>query len=275
MAFEADLGQRGERYRVRTAEERERAFQRAERHSRLVAMLRKGLPILALVVLASYFVSTRLSVTVGDVTASISGFDVSDGNLRMVNPTLKGADKSNGKYVLTADHADQDIKNPKVIKLHAIKAEMDNPSGGWSRMEATRGVFDSKAERLVMQDRITVATSSGITGELKHATLDMGSQTLRSHRPVVFNLPNGKVTANALTLRSSASELTFRGKVHVHLVKPPKEEDAKKTASPQPQAEPSPRPTVEAAPSAPGAAKVTTGALPQESSLPPLPPMPE
>ena len=134
----------GRRYRVRTAEERVRAFAKAERHSRVVAILRKALPVIAVAVLASYFISTRLSVTVGDVTASISGIEVNDGNLRMTNPKLEGSDKKNGKYLISADYADQDMKNPKVIKLHAIKADLTAADGGWSRMEAVRGVYQQR-----------------------------------------------------------------------------------------------------------------------------------
>ena len=57
----------------------------------------------------------------------------------------------------------------------------------------------------------TVATSTGVTGELSYATLDMATQTLRSHNPVQFDLPNGTVRANALTFRSKESILVFRG----------------------------------------------------------------
>jgi lipopolysaccharide export system protein LptC len=230
MVVDANLLNSGPRYRVRTPEERERAFVSAGRHSRMVRILRKSLPVLGLLVLAAYFVSTRLNITVGDVTASIDGMDIVDGNLRMLNPTLEGTDKKNGKYVIRADHADQDIKNPEIIKLHAIQANLSTASGGWSRMQAVRGVFNSKDERLVMQDRITVATSSGVTGELKHASLDMDTQTLRSHQPVSFDLSNGTVKANALTFRSQDHILIFRGKVAVHLVKKPKEGDG----TPQP-----------------------------------------
>ena len=56
----------GGRYRVRSEDERARAFRSAERHSRHVALLRKGLPVLAVVVLASYFITSKLSVSVGD-----------------------------------------------------------------------------------------------------------------------------------------------------------------------------------------------------------------
>lgn len=235
MAVEANLVSAGRRYRVRTPEERERAFSNAGRHSRIVHCLRKGLPILAVVVLTSYFISTRLNVTVGDVTASVDGMEVTDGNLRMLNPTVKGSDKKSGKYVVNAEYADQDVKNPKIVKLHAIKADLSSPGGGWSRMKAIRGIFDSSSERLVMQDRITVESSSGATGELEHATLDMETQTLRSHRPVSFNLTNGTVRANALTLRSSEKILIFRGKVAVHLDKQPKPGEGAPQGSSVPQ----------------------------------------
>jgi lipopolysaccharide export system protein LptC len=247
MTIETNLVPAGRRYRMRSAEDRVRAFQSAERHTRIVAILRRALPALAVLVLACYFISTRLSISVGDVTASISGIEVADGNLRMVNPKLKGADKKNGAYVIGADYADQDVKNPSIVKLHAIKAELSNPDGDWSRMEAVRGVFDSKAERLVMQEKITVATSSGVSGELKHASLDMKTQTLRSHQPVSFVLTNGNVKANAMTLESGKHTLTFRGKVLVHLIRP-QDDDAKDPARthkavPQQSANPAPEAT--------------------------------
>ena len=73
MAFEANLAGLGQRHHARLAAERERAFRRAARHSRLVRILRRVLPVIAVLVLAAYFVSTRMNVTVGDVTASIDG----------------------------------------------------------------------------------------------------------------------------------------------------------------------------------------------------------
>lgn len=233
MAIGANAVSDGRHYPVRTAEERARAFATAKRHTRLVMLLRRVLPVFAVLVLAAYFVNAQLglSVSVGDLTASIEGVEVSGGTLRMTNPKLEGSDKRNGNYVIGADYADQDIKDPKIIKLHAIRAELTSQDGGWSRMKAVRGVFDSKAERLVMQEKITIATSSGIMGELKHASLDTKTQTLRSHRPVSFNLPNGTVTASALTYRSADSTLTFRGNVRVHVVKKDesKEAEAKDT----------------------------------------------
>jgi len=236
MAYEANLVGAGRHHRVRTSEERERAFLSAARHSRQVYILRRALPVVAILMLAAYFVSTRMNVTVGDVTASIDGMEIADGALRMLNPTLKGSDKKNGDYVVKADYADQDIQSPNLIKLHAIKADVSNPSGGWAKMQAVRGKFDSKTERLIMKDRITITTSSGVTGELSYATLDMASQTLRSHNPVFFKLTNGTVRANALTLRSSENTLIFRGNVAVQFAGPEQPATAKDDAPSLPSA---------------------------------------
>lgn len=219
MTFEAQLVPSGHRYRVRTPEEDARAFRAASRHSRLVRILRKALPIMAVVIFAAYFISTRLSVTVGGVTASVNGIEVKDGNLRMLKPTLKGVDKKKGAYVISADYADQDMKNPKLVRLHNISAEVnsDSKDKDWSRVNAVRGMFNSESQRLALQDDIRVATSSGLVGKLSYATIAMDSQVIRSHSPVTFDMPNAKITSNALTLRSSESTLIFRGKVRLHI----------------------------------------------------------
>jgi lipopolysaccharide export system protein LptC len=252
--------------------ENERAFRRAESHSKHVALLRKGLPVLALVVLAGYFISSGLSVTVGDVTASISGIEVNNGALRMTNPKFQGTDKKNGAYVISADYADQDLKNPKVIRLHAIKADLSTLTGNWSRMEAVRGVFNSDADRLVMQDKITVATSSGVTGELTHASLDTTTQTLRAHQRVHFELTNGTVNANALTFNSAEHVLTFRGKVMVHIVKPQKTAEATSgDAKPKPVNAQVPQAAAQSAPDATGSTSEANGPAPDAMALPPMP----
>ena len=105
-----------------------------------------------------------------------------------------------------------------------------------------------------MQDKIDIATSSGVSGVLTHATLDTKNQVIRSHRPVSFVLPNGTIRANALTFYSAKHTLTFRGKVAVHMVRPKKEAETAK-AAPAPQDAPPPQKAEE----------------PGEVTLPPLP----
>ncbi len=239
MAYEANPASARSRHRLRTAEERTRALRNAKRHSMVVRILRKALPVIAVLVLGAYFYSTRMNVHVGGITASIDGLEVTDGALRMLNPTMKGTDKKNGDYVIKADYADQDVTNPNLVELNAIKADVTNKTNGsWSRMRAVRGKFDSKKERLILKDKITLATSAGLTGELSYATIDMKNQILRSHNPVKLDMPSGTVRANAMTLYSDKNEIVFRGNVAVHLN--PKKKTAAPTAQPAAAVAPAP-----------------------------------
>ena len=216
--YEANAAGTRERHKVRTPKERAQAMRSAKRHSTFVRVLRRLLPVLAVLVLGAYFLSTRMNVHVGGIAASIDGLEVTDGALRMLNPTMRGTDKKNGDYVIKADYADQDVEKPNIVKLSAIKADVANKSSGsWSRMRAVRGKFDSKKERLILKDEITLATSAGLTGELSYATIDMKRQILRSHNPVALDLPAGTVRANAMTLYSETNKIVFRGNVAVHL----------------------------------------------------------
>lgn len=218
MTTETLTGQRGDTFQLRTEAERNRAFVKAARHSRAVRFLRIVLPVVAVGVIAAYFISSSLSVTVGDVEASISGVEVSDGALRMTNPTLKGVDKENGDYVISAAYADQKVANPDLIDLHEIQAEVKGRDESWSRVNALTGTFDSKKEQLVMKEKIRVQTSSGITGQLTVAQIDMAKQILHSPAPVVFQMDKSTIRSKTLTFRSAAKELEFAGNVRVHLV---------------------------------------------------------
>src|ERR1700693_6203475 len=212
MSSEAKFVPSGRRYRVRTAEERERAFRSAKRHSRVVGILSKVLPVLAVLVLGCSFISTRLSVSVGDLTASISGIQIADGNLRMTNPKLQGNDKKNGSYVVSAEYADQDMKNQKMIKLHAIKADLSSANGGWSRMEAVRGIFNSEAERLVMQGKINVGTSSGGRGGERRAE----EREPRHEKPDAPLASSGPLRIAQWQREGQCAHVPFRG-AHSHL----------------------------------------------------------
>ena len=113
-----------------------------------------------------------------------------------------------------------------------------------------------------MQEKIAVATSSGVTGELKRASLEMKSQTLRSHQPVWFTMDRGTVKANALTFISANSTLTFRGKVRVHMIKQAKDDNAEKKP---PKAEAEAPTVVPPLPEATGPVSASTGAMPAVS----------
>lgn len=216
----------GHGFGARSDGEQERAFRAAERHSRMVRLLRRSLPVCAVLALGLYLVTGQFSLSIGDMEASVDRVEVSRESLKMVNPKLQGFDKKNGAYVIRADYAEQSVSSPDLIKLNAIRADMNNKDKGWSKLIAKGGVFDRKAEKLTIEGDIRISTSNGMSGRLDSAVIDMKSQTMKSDKPVEFDLVNATVRGQTMDMVSSDRKIFFRGAVKVHIRKRPDKQTA-------------------------------------------------
>ena len=207
--------------------ERAQSLKLARRHTKIVTRLRIALPILAACIGALYFFSPKLHVTVGNMDASVASVVIEKGNLRMLNPKLEGVSESKGVYVVTAKYAEQTIANPDIIHLTEIKAEINNPKQGWSRLSAPKGTFTTQTEKLELIGDIRTAQSSGMTARLSRASIDMKRQIIVSNEPVDVDFLNGTVRSDQMTIFTDKKTVIFRDRVLVHIRKRPENSNSK------------------------------------------------
>lgn len=200
-----------------SAEDRNTAFRRARRHSYLVRILKFALPTISICSLALYFITSSISFSVGDLKGSIGKIEVSKDGLRMVNPRLEGFTDKNSKYVVVAEDAVQNLKNPNLIKLNSIDAKMTDEKRGWSRVLAANGSFHTKKEVLKLRGGIRVTSSSGIVADLDAADLNMKKHSIVSKTPVVVKMTTGRVSANNMIINTKSKTIQFDGAVRVHI----------------------------------------------------------
>ncbi|MEC9368829.1 MAG: LPS export ABC transporter periplasmic protein LptC [Pseudomonadota bacterium] len=198
-----------------------RAFDKAARHTRLVRILRIGLPLLALLVFSLYLFSGRLTVTLGDMQASVERVEIRKDTLRMVNPKLEGANQKQGQYVITADYAEQDVGDPNTIRLTNVKSEMTESKRGWSRLSAPKGVFHTKLEQLELLGGIDIASSNGMKAHLLNASVDLRTQIVKTNDPVDVEFLNGTIRSDRMDLGAQEKWVIFRDRVRVHIHKRP------------------------------------------------------
>jgi len=199
------------------------AVERAERHSRLVRILRIALPVCALFIGALYFLSSGHEVSIGDINASVSRVEISKDRLRMVDPKMEGVTDDNGNYKVTAEYAEQEVGNTKLVHLHKVRAEVNNGSRGWTRLTSPKGLFDTKTQALVLTGDIEVTTHSGMTSRLTRADVDMKAQIITSTEPVTVLFPDGQLDARAMHIAMRKREISFLG--DVKLVTMPKRKE--------------------------------------------------
>lgn len=194
-------------------------FKIAARHSRRVRMMRVAVPavvVLAMmvIVVASIFnpfrILTKLPFEVGNLV--VSGTKVT-----MESPRLAGFTPDQRPYELRAKTAVQDIKDPKFVELSELDSNLEMEDKTTVRLRSRKGLFDSKAQLLDLQEDVFVKNSTGYEARMAQAFVDLGKGTVSSDTPVAVKLLNGTIDSQRLRITERGAVLRFEGGVVVHL----------------------------------------------------------
>jgi lipopolysaccharide export system protein LptC len=197
-----------------------RLFRAAARHSRIVRILRVGIPIVGIsVLLIMIFVAwldplrllTDLPIGLRDVV-------ISGNKIKMEQPRLSGFTRDARPYELAARSAAQDITKPHVIELSDLRAKMQMSDKTTVELSAASGVFDTKAERLTLEKDILVKSSSGYEGRLSEAVVDTRTGNIVSDKPVVVKMLQTTINANGLEIEQAGDLVHFNGGVAMQLM---------------------------------------------------------
>jgi lipopolysaccharide export system protein LptC len=198
----------------------ERAFRAARRHSRLVRMLRIAIPAVVVlgttvIVLITYFNPLRM---LGQLPIDVGSLVVSGSKITMEHPRLSGFTHDARAYELSADAAKQDLTKPDLIELHNLRATVEMQDKATIEMLATTGTYDSKGEMLKLDQNIMLSSSTGYSGHLSEAMIDIRKGYVVSKHPVELQLLQGTLNANRLEIIDSGDLVRFDGGVNMTLM---------------------------------------------------------
>lgn len=201
---------------VALATSRTDAFDRATRHSRRVRILKRALPLTA-VVLALLFVGYSYLSAPPSLQVSAEGAAFSEGKLVMAKPQLNGFTRDNLPYSMTADRAVQDPANQGVVELLGIDANLPISADNIAKVDAARGVYDRTGNTLNLTRDVTVKTSNGMVARLKSAYLNMGSGQMKTDEPVEISLDGSKITSDSMSMLDHGKVVVFEKRVRVDI----------------------------------------------------------
>ena len=197
-----------------------RSYRAARRHSRMVRILRIAVPLavvggLAIVTLVTLTnplrMIAKLPIDVGDLI--VSGTKVT-----MEQPRLSGFTSDARAYQLTADAAAQDLTKPDIVELRNINAKVGMQDQSTMHLSAVTGVYNTKNETLKLERDIHLSSSTGYTGLLTEAMVDIRKGHVVSDKPVEVSMLQGKLNANRLEIKDSGDVVIFHGGVNMHLM---------------------------------------------------------
>ena len=190
----------------------------ALRYTQFVGFMKRALPVAAFAVISAvvaYFIFARqpAKVTMGYEKLS----HVQD-DLAMVKPHLTGQDARGNPFVITADTAVQDPKNPKRVSLIKVEADLATDKDGWINANAARGMADMAADNLELNGGINVFSDQGYELHTASASVDLKRGIVHGHEEVTGHGPMGDLRADQFHFDRDAKILTLDGHVHMSFV---------------------------------------------------------
>ena len=235
VASRADASQVDDRatraYASRERAEDVRVFRAALRHSRWVRLLRIGIPgavvLAGLIIVLSVYVLDPLRQLAN--LPQIGGLVVSGTSITMQQPRMAGYTQDRRPYVVTARAATQDVTKPDTVTLQDLNATLEFKDAGKFELTSRSGLFESKLDRLTLQDDILV-NSANYQAKLSEAVLNVRTNHMVSEHPVEVIMRQGTINANRLEVTNSGEVIRFEGGVTMVLV-PENDRSGEKSAS--------------------------------------------
>jgi lipopolysaccharide export system protein LptC len=193
-------------------------FAAADRHSKLVRVLRKAVPvaiavsmlvIIGISVFNPFRMLSKLPFDVGNVV-------VSGTKITMQSPHMAGFTPDRRPYEVTARTAAQDITNPNFIELETLKAKVEMEDKSVVLMDARRGYFKNREQLLDLHEDVILKSTSYVA-RLSEATVDMAKGTVVSDKPVNVQMADGTLDAQRLEITGRGELMIFYGGVTMHL----------------------------------------------------------
>jgi lipopolysaccharide export system protein LptC len=191
-----------------------RAFRAAMRHSRLVRILRVGIPVLVIAFAAAYGAYRWLDPmrVLARLPVGAEGIVLSGTKIIMQQPRLAGYTKDERPYTLIARTAAKELTNPDLLEMEDILTTVVMPDGRKVEVRARDGLYDGKTEMLRLRNNVVVS-SAEYEIMLHDALVNIRAGSVVSEQPVEVKMLQGTITANRIEVGGSGEVVRFEGGV--------------------------------------------------------------
>ena len=188
------------------------------RYSRIVRLMRLGLPITAavlvlLIVIVPQFRGGEDRFRVGDSAVSDAAIDA----LSMVNARYFGTDAQGQPFSVTAKSVRERTGADKRIELGSPQADITLNGGTWLSVEAEAGLYDRNSDMLELTGNVSLFQDQGYEMHTAAATVNLKVGAAQSRRPVEGQGPFGQLSAAGFDLYDKGNLVVFAGPARVQL----------------------------------------------------------
>ena len=187
----------------------------ALRYSHFVKVMKKVLSFSAFAIIAAVLAFFFVERQPRRLELAYEKLGIVKNDLAMMKPRLTGADSKGNPFVITADQAVQDARNPKKATLKNMEADLTLDKGNWLNARARAGMVDMNTGQLELSGGIDVFNANGYELHSRTASANLKQSVIHGHEPVTGQGPQGKLRADSFHADRDSGLLTLTGHVHM------------------------------------------------------------
>lgn len=175
----------------------------------LVSLAKRLMPLIALGLLLLVAFYPELNGGADHSRFSYRRIEVTPEGGQLTEAHYQGVDTAGRPYTVTASRVVQ--KGPERIELDTPKADMQMQAGDWMMVQARRGTYEQKANRLDLSGDVTLYRDDGTVLETETATLDLRANAAAGNAMVHAEGPFGVLDAQGFTVLDRGAVVRFTG----------------------------------------------------------------
>jgi lipopolysaccharide export system protein LptC len=174
-------------------------------HSRVVAILKVALPLVAVGLLLGLFLGPQEDRSGGDGLVFAPGdVEALGSGLVVRNPTFTGTTRGGDRFGFTAATVEPDAAPPERIAITRLGGDLDLANGPTVSVSAATGDLDVPTERLDLTGAVDLATSDGYRIRAEKVTLDLRTGSMIAGDAVQTTGPLGRIDSRTLRVAPAA-----------------------------------------------------------------------
>ncbi len=184
------------------------------KRSARVKLVRRLLPwtMLGLAVLVVGWISVR--TIVARIAAGAAELAV----VHMVNPKYRGRDERGEPYLMTADSATRDPRNPYQVQLVEPRGTLVGKAPQPTTMRSVAGLYREDTDRLTLIGDAVLEDGTGYVFRSQRAVMDLKLGTAQGDEAVTGDGPMGHISASSYAITDRGHHVTFTGNVKSHIL---------------------------------------------------------
>lgn len=179
-------------------------------YSQVIAGLKIGLPLIALVALSTMFLFSESASPTSAIPFAKIDLEARAKDQQVTSPYFAGQTITGYDVEITSEFAKPDQDDPRVTYAENLQAQIKIAEGNTVRIQSNTAQMNSLSLQALLSGDLIIRSTNGYDLQTQDIALDINKGTALAQNPVTGTGPAGTFTAGAMELQAGTDDQAAR-----------------------------------------------------------------